>query len=147
MRERKNNEKRLLKNLKRKLPELQKLLKSVNSHWSYEDPVYRFYYQSLKVYFIQNETRQISDLLFSLAPKGCDFCEEFKSILKIGANRKLFKMSHNRNWSKHTRPMVEAFFHAKFFLEMAVKYGEELDQIPEVLPSGWAALLCLYGLR
>ena len=38
-------------------------------------------------------------------------------------------------------------FHAKFFLEMVVKYGKEIDEPPEVLPSGWAAVLCLYDLR
>lgn len=41
----------------------------------------------------------------------------------------------------------EAFFHARFFLKMAVKYGEELDEAPSTLPSGWAALLYLYNLR
>jgi hypothetical protein len=43
--------------------------------------------------------------------------------------------------------MVEAFFHARFMLEMAVKFGRSLDAAPERLPSGWAALLYLYGLR
>jgi len=42
---------------------------------------------------------------------------------------------------------LEAFFHAKYFLEMACKYGRELAEPPETLPSGWAALLCLYGMR
>ncbi len=32
-------------------------------------------------------------------------------------------------------------------LEMAVKYGRKLEKAPELLPSGWAALLCLYNLR
>jgi hypothetical protein len=26
-----------------------------------------------------------------------------------------------------TRPIIEAFTHARYFLEMAVKYGAELD--------------------
>lgn len=43
--------------------------------------------------------------------------------------------------------MCEAFFHAKYFLEMAVKYGKELDKIPdEERPSGWAGLLCFFNL-
>jgi hypothetical protein len=42
--------------------------------------------------------------------------------------------------------MVEAFFHARFMVEVAVKYGRELNQAPPILPSGWA-LLCPYGLR
>ena len=62
---------------------------------------------------------------------------------------KQFKNHHDRNWAKHTRPILEAFFHAKYFLEMAVKYGKELDKVPDIQPSpsGWAALLELYGIR
>jgi hypothetical protein len=58
-----------------------------------------------------------------------------------------FSYEDNQRWLEVTRPMVEAFFHARFMVEMAVKYGHELDEAPTMLPSGWAALLCLYGLR
>ena len=44
-------------------------------------------------------------------------------------------------------PIVEAFFHAKYFLEMAVRYGRTLESPPRKLPSGWAAFLYLYDLR
>jgi len=30
---------------------------------------------------------------------------------------------------------------------MAVKYGEELDEPPSALPSGWAAVLYLFNMR
>ena len=43
--------------------------------------------------------------------------------------------------------LIEAFLHAKFFLEMVVKYGKELEAAQNLLPSGWAAVLCLYDLR
>ena len=136
----------LLANIKSKLPELKEKFKQVSSHWEYEDAVYRFYHQSFKVYRIQGTTQEIVEQLESVAPKDCQFCSEFKELLKEGASGKAFKDSHNKNWTKHTRPMVEAFFHAKYFLEMAVKYGEELDKAPELMPSGWAALLSLYNL-
>jgi hypothetical protein len=42
--------------------------------------------------------------------------------------------------------IIEAFFHARFFLEMAVRYAP-LEAPPNPLPSGYAALLHLYGLR
>jgi len=51
------------------------------------------------------------------------------------------------DWLTTTRPKLEAFFHAKFMLEMAVKYGTQLKEPPQGLPSGWAALLYLYDLR
>jgi hypothetical protein len=137
----------LLTNIKLKLPELEKLLEEMNSHWWYEDPVYRFYYHSFKVYNLQDQTQKIVDALRSIAPKGQSFCREFQEIIESGASGKRFEPKHNKNWTHHTRTFVEAFFHAKFFLEMAVKYGKELKEAPQMLPSGWAALLCLYNLR
>lgn len=119
----------------------------MSSHWGYEDHIYRFYYHSFKVYSIQDNTKMIVDALKSIAPDGCTFCKEFKEIIEAGASGKKFESKHNANWTYHTRVFVEAFFHARFFLEMAVKYGKELETSPAMLPSGWAALLCLYNLR
>lgn len=45
-----------------------------------------------------------------------------------------------------TRPILEAFFHARYFLEMAVRYAG-LEAPPQALSSGYAALLYLFGLR
>ena len=99
------------------------------------------------MYELQNKTKKIIEALKSIAPKGQSFCQEFQEIIESGASGKKFEPSHNKNWTYHTRVFVEAFFHAKFFLEMTVKYGKELKEPPEMLPSGWAALLCLYNLR
>lgn len=140
-------DKELLANIKSHLPELVALLNEMNSHWFYEDPIYRFYHQSFKVYWLQDETGKIVEALKLVAPEGATFCKEFEEIYQAGASGKKFEMEHNRNWTAHTRVFVEAFFHAKFFLEMAVKYGQELEKAPASLPSGWAALLCLYNLR
>lgn len=137
----------LLSNIKKSLPNLNKLLEEINSHWIYEDLVYRFYHYSFKVYGLQDVTKKIVDALHSIAPEGQGFCSEFQKIIDAGASGKEFKISHNENWTKHTRPFLEAFFHAKFFLEMSVKYGAELKQAPNILPSGWAALLSLYDIR
>ena len=140
-------ENELLANIKEKLPELERLLQEMYSHWGYEDPIYRFYHHSFKVYMLQDKTRKIVDALKDVAPKGKLFCSEFEEIIKAGASGKHFEAEHNMNWTMHTRPFVEAFFHAKFFLEMVVKYGRELEEPPQRLPSGWAAVLCLYELR
>ena len=56
-------------------------------------------------------------------------------------------MAHNKRWLEETRPILEAFFHARMMLEFVVRYGRELEDAPQVLPSGWAAVLCLYNLR
>jgi hypothetical protein len=113
----------------------------------YEDLVYRFYHQSFKVYYLQEHTKAIVEALKSLAPSGATFTPMFEEIYHAGASGKQFEMKHNQQWTSHTRVFLEAFFHAKYFLEMAVKYGKELDTAPSIMPSGWAALLCLYDLR
>jgi len=157
----------LLRNIKKNLPKLEALLSEVSDHWSYEDHIYRYYHHSFKVYHLQGITHQIVAVLKSLTPiipikKDFDEAQikvlknlntyildgnsDFREILSKGTNNK-FKMSHNRQWDKHTLPIVQAFFHAKFFLEMAIKYGKTLKKAPECLPSGWAALLYFYNLR
>lgn len=128
----------LLTNIKANLPSIEALLKV-----SYEDYVYRFYHQSFKVYYIQSLTQQIVDVLASL---GEIKNEWFLQIVKDGTGRE-FAFDDNKDWLVITRPMLEAFFHAHYFLEMAFKYGKELEVPPQILPSGWAAVLYLYGLR
>lgn len=135
----------LLNNLKSALPGLEKLLADCSGHWQYEDPVYRFYHQSMKVYLLQDCTKRIVAALQELAPER-KLNDYFLTIVREGTGKK-FKPSDNRRWTQATRPIVEAFFHARFFLEMAVRYGKQLDDPPQLLPSGWAALLYLYVLR
>lgn len=68
------------------------------------------------------------------------------TIVSDGTGKR-FEMEHNARWLEETRPIVEVFFHARYFLEMAVRHGRELDAPPTLLPSGWAALLYLFNLR
>jgi hypothetical protein len=69
----------------------------------------------------------------------------FDRIVREGTGKQ-FEMEHNKEWDRHTRPMLEAFAHAKFMIEMAVRYAD-LASPPASMPSGWAALLYLYDLR
>lgn len=116
----------LLANIQLRWSELAELLEEISSHWVYEDLVYRFYYQSFKVYALQNETNRIVTALQSVAPTGTTLSPPFQEIYEPGASGKEFEMPHNQQWTVHTRVFVEAFFHAKFFLEIAAKYGKEL---------------------
>jgi hypothetical protein len=131
--------------LRASLPELEALLAECSSHWGYEDPVYRFYHQSFKVYALQAATEKIVARLQALAPAQ-PLNEWFLQIVREGTGHP-FSPEHNRRWLAVTRPILEAFFHARYFLEMAVRYGKELKAPPRLLPSGWAALLYLYNLR
>jgi hypothetical protein len=136
---------KLLAAAKGKLPELKALLSSVSDHWHYEDPIYRFYHQSFKVYRLQTTTLKIVSELQALAPH-LKLNSYFSKIIAEGTG-KSFDTSHNSNWLKHTRPIVEAFFHARHMLLMVCKYAEELPESPQILPSGWATVLYLYDVR
>ncbi|MBI5065190.1 hypothetical protein HZA97_03035 [Candidatus Woesearchaeota archaeon] len=137
-------EHKLLNNVRNNHVVLEELLNQVNDHWIYEDKVYRFYHHSFKAYRLQESTKQIVNTLQSLLPER-EMNTWFKQIVSEGTG-KVFDLSHNQEWLQHTRPILEAFFHSKYFLEMAVKYSS-LEAPPEVLPSGYAGLLYLFDLR
>ena len=61
-------EESLLLNLRRDRNELERLLESCGDHWGYEDPIYRFYHQSFKVYDLQEATNAITKKFQDLAP-------------------------------------------------------------------------------
>ena len=137
----------LLENLKAHVDELMAVLEAVSGN-AYEDTVYRFYSGSAKVYLdAPYKTQLIVDLLRRIAPEGTRISPQFEEACLAGLKPIQFELTHNQAWAEHTRPFIESFFHARFFLEMAVKYATELDKAPSLLPSGWAALLCLYEIR
>ncbi len=153
----------LLANIQAQLPHLRTVLESASTHWGYEDPIYRFYHQSFKVDGIWESTGNIVCALKGLSEHP--FNKWFQRIIDEGGpshhgpdemfseNGKLdpawIASNHDiaASWLRENRPKLEAFFHAKFMLEMAVKYGSQLKEPPIELPSGWAALLYLYDLR
>jgi hypothetical protein len=134
----------LLKNIKETLPQLQALLEKYDA-CHFEDFLYRLYHHSFKVYGIQSATKEIVQALKSLAPDRA-LNEDFETIFNEGTNKR-FELEHNHRWLAETRPLVEAFFHARYFLEVAVRYGQTLHHPPQMLPGGWAALLYLFRLR
>ena len=135
----------LLSAIKAQSGELEQLLGAVSDHWGYEDPVYRFYHQSFKVYDLQHSTRKIVDALRGLMPeRGLN--RWFEQIVADGTGHE-FDPAHNQRWMEVTRPILEAFFHARYFLQMVCKYGAELAERARTLPSGWAAVLYLYDMR
>ncbi|MGQ9563168.1 MAG: hypothetical protein ACUVQG_06720 [Thermogutta sp.] len=129
-------------NLKERAAELSELWQSVNDHWGYEDGIYRFYHQSFKVYRLQDSTLKIVEALQSLVP-GRAMNPWFLEIIQQGTGRE-FTIEDNQRWTEVTRPIVEAFFHARYFLDMACRYNDPPNE--QFLPSGWAALLTLYQL-
>ncbi len=135
---------RLFRNIQRNALTIVRLKESCE--WWYEDRIYRFYHTSFKVYQLQEITAEILKLMVKVSPYDKDhFTEEFNEIMgegRVGA----WKHHHNKKWTRHTRPIVEAFFHAKFVLDMMYK-TLKLSKEPNMLPSGWAAILEIYKLR
>jgi hypothetical protein len=143
--EKEAEERNLLASIAKQLPQLERLLEEASGHWGYEDPVYRFYHQSFKVFGLQEETQRIVEALRGLAPH-LTLSPWFVQIVSEGTGHQ-FALEMNQRWPEATRPILEAFFHARYFLEMVCQYGRELTEPPSPLPSGWAAVLYLYGLR
>jgi hypothetical protein len=135
-------EKTLRANLRARSAELMSLWDTVNDHWGYEDPVYRFYHQSFKVFRMQQSTQKMVAVLEALVP-GRELHPWFRAIIADGTG-KVFSPQENQRWLEVTRPIVEAFQHARYFLDMACRYAEAPEEQP--CPSGWAALLHLYRL-
>ena len=135
----------LLLAIKARLDELVPLVETVSSHWHAEDKFYRFYHQSCKLYGLQRDTLEIVEALRSLWPQK-QLHPWFEQIICEGTGHE-FAIENNRDWLRRGRPILEAFFHARTMLELAVKYGRELEHAPRTMPSGWAALLELYSAR
>jgi hypothetical protein len=138
-------ETKLLQTIAARKVELTALLEESSNHWGYEDPIYRFYHQSFKVFGLQEKTERIVATLQDLAP-GLPMNVWFMEIVDQGTG-KVFSIRDNENWSAVTRPIVEAFFHARYFLEMICRYAGEFHEPPNTIPSGWASVLYLYRLR
>ena len=136
---------KLLDAIKVHLPALEQLVEMLE--YDYEDKMYRFYYQSFKVYELQSFTTQALDVLQQIAHAiDRPLSPWFTEITAQGTGVH-FAMEHNQDWLVHTRPIVEAFLHAKYFVEMMVKYGRTMEIAGVSLPSGWAAILVLYQQR
>jgi hypothetical protein len=96
------------------------------------------------VYHLQGQTEAIVRELGELLP-GQPLNPWFLEIIQQGTGKRFTPEDYSK-WTEVTRPILEPFFHARFFLEMAVRYAS-LEEPPTPLPSGYAALLYLFGLR
>lgn len=139
----------LLRNIKANLPELKKLLEKINGECFGEDHFYRYYHHSFKVYYTQETTKEIVDMLKKLSPhKGkWEFHRYFRDLLAKGCADREWVPADNKDWQNITAPFIETFCHARYFLEQAIKYGEKYEKAPRCLGFGWAALLHLYEIR
>ena len=139
-----NTPKELYLRLQDALPKLEALHEEVHSHWGIEDLLYRQYDGLFKVYAAQRLTSRIATALQEIMPEQ-ELDTMFRKIVTAGTE-KPYTSTTNSNWESETRPIIEALFHATYFLDMTVKYAKEEHYVSPI-PSGWAAVLTLYRLR
>lgn len=142
-----------LSNIKAKLPVLETWLAEISRPYDEEDAVYRFYHQSYKIFErFQGPTEEGFQLIKEIGGDGTTVSEWYLEIYQDGTRyHSVVEVTRatgedmNEHWLKYARPILEAFWHTKYFIEMMVRYGKKLEFAPTVMSSGWAAILALYG--
>jgi hypothetical protein len=72
---------------------------------------------------------------------------EYALLVKAGTENDFAGDRTNANWDAETKPILEAFWHTKYFINMMAKYGKELETVEMPLQPGMAAVLYLFELR
>lgn len=135
----------LLNNIKERKNDIESLLSNLSR--AEPDFVYRFYHQSFKVFYTIELIKLAYDLFKQLSPNSALLNSWFSDIVEQAIEKKFDDAKTNQYWLAETRPILEAFWHSKYFLEQMIASANELESAPEMLPSGWAAVLYLYDLR
>jgi len=124
----------LLGRIKTRLADIDALLAEYAEHWAEEDGVYRFYHQSFKVFDrLQPLTKQGFGLITEIGGEQDPPCEWYCQIVREGTEHD-FNETTNNEWLTQTRPILEAFWHTKYFLAKMAKYAKQLDSAPQCLP-------------
>lgn len=134
----------LLVNIKSEKDTIDKLVSSFEK--SEPEFIYRFYHQSFKVFGYKELIRYTVQFLEKLAPESSSLNDWYRGIIDLGLDKD-FNDSTNDNWLNETQPLLEAFWHTKFFVKQMKSSVERLETAPETLPYDWAAVLYLYDLR
>jgi hypothetical protein len=118
-------------------------------HFRRQEPdlVYRFYHQSYKVFILNDLTRHAVELFNRLSPESLPLNSWFQGIIDEALGKEFDWETTNPKWLAETLPVLQAFWHSKYFLEQMIVAADEIDIAPQILPSGWAAVLYLYDLR
>ncbi len=104
------------------------------SMWGYEDGMYRFYHHSDKVVALRDAVQKAMGVFRKIRRRRLN--RDYDAIVRTGTAARAGRSD-----------IVAAFLHTKYFVEMMIKYGRELEDAPSTLPSGWASVLYLYNMR
>ena len=134
----------LLVNIKSEKETLDNLVSSFEK--SEPEFIYRFYHQSFKVFGYKELIRYTVQFLEKLAPESSNLNVWYQGIIDLGL-AKDFTDSTNDNWLSETQPLVEAFWHTKFFVTQMKSSAVSLEPLQKFCLTFGAAVLYLYGLR
>jgi hypothetical protein len=110
----------LLARIEQRLPEIEELLAEAEDRRGEEDGVYRFYLRSFKVFGLQDFVKTAFKLIQEIGGADDPPCEWYCQIVKEGTEHH-FNEKTNAEWLQQTRPILEAFWHTKYFVSMMVK--------------------------
>ena len=130
--------------IKARLPDLEETALELEE--AEEDGVYRFYHGSNKVFFLQDPVKAAFTLIKEIGGEDDPPNFEYAGIVEAGTAHQ-FSETTNANWEAETKPILEAFWHTKYFINMMVRYAKELETVESPLEPGMAAVLYLFGLR
>lgn len=134
----------LLSAIKQHLPEIKKLAEYLHGPTA-TDRLYRYFHHSLKVYALQEMTEKAVELLQSVAP-SLPLAPLLTIPVARGTGMK-FDMSHNASWTWRALWITQAFLLVREVVDQVVASGETLSEAPSSLPSEWALVLEVYGIR
>jgi hypothetical protein len=135
----------LLLRIKARLPELEELARTLEE--AEEDGVYRFYHGSNKVFFLQDPVKEAFALIKEIGGESDAPHFDYARIVEAGTAHDFQGERTNANWDAETKPILKAFWHTKYIINMMVKYATELETVEMPLDYGMAAVLYLYELR
>lgn len=117
----------LLKNIKENRDKIKEVHIRLCRFESYA--VNRFYFQSVHVMQIEEQTEKAVELIKSLLPSGT-LNDWFTQIISEGT-RKEFSHDWNDDWPKHTRTIMEAFFHTQHFIRLLYTVAENINDFKD----------------
>jgi hypothetical protein len=135
----------LLLRIKARPPELEELSRTLEK--AEEDGVYRFYHGSYKVFYLQRPVKKAFALIKEIGGEADPPHFGYARIVEAGTAHDFQEERTNANWDMETKPILEAFWHTKYFINMMVKYAKELETVEMPLDYGMAAVLYLFELR
>jgi hypothetical protein len=101
---------------------------------------------SYKVFDLQDPVESAFKLINEIGDESDPPYSEYVQIVEAGTTNK-FSATTNENWEAETKPILEAFWHTKYFINMMVKYAEDFEKVEMPTRPGMAEVLYLFELR